>query len=138
MMNTEFNNLYKLFLTQATIIKEAYESGDMLGIQPHIEVMFSNSEELTILTYNEFINKCKVDSEFAKDWYVDVNIKMLSLRDRVDIFNSKMLKEGIRTQIPTVGVDDGFWEECLEEIKHNIPTKLITLTYNNETIESYE
>jgi len=27
-------------------------------------------------------------------------------------------------------------KDCLDE--RNIPTKLITLTYNNETIESYE
>ena len=59
---------YKRFLTEATLIKEGYESGDILGTQPHIDVMFSNLEELTILTQEEFINKIKTDDEFAKKW----------------------------------------------------------------------
>jgi thymidylate synthase len=59
---------YKKFLTEATSIKEGYESGDILGSQPHIEEMFSNSDELTILTKEEFINKIKTDETFAKHW----------------------------------------------------------------------
>ena len=59
---------YKKFLTEATSIKEGYESGDILGSQPHIEEMFSNSDELTILTKEEFTNKIKTDDEFAKKW----------------------------------------------------------------------
>lgn len=59
---------YKQFFTEATLIKEGYESGDILGSQPHIDVMFSNPEELTILTQEEFINKIKTDDEFAKKW----------------------------------------------------------------------
>ena len=49
--------MYKKFLKEATDIKEAYESGDMLGSQPHIEEMFSNPDELIILTEKEFNNK---------------------------------------------------------------------------------
>jgi thymidylate synthase len=59
---------YKKFLTEATSIKEGYESGDILGSQPHIEEMFSNSDELTILTKEEFINKIKTNNGFAKQW----------------------------------------------------------------------
>ena len=51
------NKMYKKFLKEATEIKEAYESGDMLGSQPHIEEMFSNPDELIILTEKEFNNK---------------------------------------------------------------------------------
>ena len=51
------NKMYKKFLKEATDIKEAYESGDMLGSQPHIEEMFSNPDELIILTEKEFNNK---------------------------------------------------------------------------------
>ena len=59
---------YKRFLTEATSIKEGYLSGDILGSQPHIEAMFSNPEELTILSKEEFINKIKTDNEFAEEW----------------------------------------------------------------------
>jgi thymidylate synthase len=67
-MDNQFKILYNLFHTQATIVKEAYESGDILGIQPHIEVMFSNPDDLTPLTQEEFIERIKTDDEFAEEW----------------------------------------------------------------------
>jgi hypothetical protein len=85
-----------------------------------------------------FINKCKTDSEFSERWGLRIEERELSLRERVDIFNLKMIKEGIRTQIATVGVDENYWKESLEQTKHDIPAKLITITYNDKTIESYE
>jgi thymidylate synthase len=59
---------YKRFSTEATLIKEGYESGDILGSQPHIDKMFSDPEKLIILSKEEFINKIKTDDEFAKEW----------------------------------------------------------------------
>jgi len=59
------NDNYKNFLEEAIYIKEAYESGDLLGSQPHIEEMFSNPEELIILTEEEFNNKPK---KFRNKW----------------------------------------------------------------------
>jgi hypothetical protein len=49
-----------------------------------------------------------------------------------------MKNEGLRTQIAIVGVDENYWKSSLEKTEHNIPTKLIILSYNNKTIESYE
>ena len=49
--------MYNKFLKEATEIKEAYESGDMLGSQLQIEEMFSNPDELIILTEEEFNKK---------------------------------------------------------------------------------
>lgn len=48
---------FKKYLEEVTEIKEAYESGDLLGTQPHLEEMFSNPNELIILTEEEFNNK---------------------------------------------------------------------------------
>jgi len=59
---------YKNFYKKSLEIKLAYESGDLLGSQPHIEAMFSNSNELIILSKEEFIEKIKTDDEFAKKW----------------------------------------------------------------------
>ena len=56
---------YKKYLEKVTEIKEAYESGDLLGSQPHIEEMFSNPAELIILTEEEFNNKPK---SFKNKW----------------------------------------------------------------------
>lgn len=57
------NDNYKNFLEEAISIKEAYECGDILGSQPHIEEMFSNPDNLVILTEEEFNNK---DNKFKK------------------------------------------------------------------------
>ena len=57
---------YKNFYKKSLEIKLAYESGDLLGSQPHIDAMFSNPNELIILSEEEFINKIKTDDEFAR------------------------------------------------------------------------
>jgi thymidylate synthase len=57
---------YKNFYQKSLEIKLAYESGDLLGSQPHIDAVFSNSNELIILSEEEFINKIKTDDGFAR------------------------------------------------------------------------
>ena len=89
-------------------------------------------------TKDTFVYRSKTDTEFSEKWGLTIEERDLSDKERVDIFNLKMIKEGIRTQIPTVGVDESYWKESLEKTKHNIPIKLITITYNDKTIESYE
>lgn len=59
------NNTYRNFLEEVISIKEAYESGDLLGSQPHIEEMFSNPDELIILTEEEFNSK---NDKFKNRW----------------------------------------------------------------------
>ena len=87
-----------------------------------------------ILTKGGFISKCKTNPEFSEKWGLKIEERELSVKERVDIFNSKMIKEGIRTQIATVGVDENYWKESLEQTKHDILTKLITITYNDKKI----
>ena len=84
----------------------------------------------------EFIDKIKTNKEFSERWGLKIEERELILKERVDIFNLKMIKEGIRTQIATVDVNEEYWRSNLNEI--DIPTKVITVTYNNETIEIYE
>jgi hypothetical protein len=100
--------------------------------------VFKDDPNYILLSKEEFINKCKTDTEFSEKWGLKIEERELSLEERVDIFNLKMIKEGIRTQIATVGVVESYWKKSLEETRHNIPTKLITITYNDKTIESYE
>ena len=71
-------------------------------------------------TVEEFINKCKTDSEFSEKWGLKIEERELSDKERVAIF-----MENKRTN-------------KFEDNNCDIPTKLITLTYNKETIESYE
>ena len=129
---------------QQELLYEAYENYKSTILEKEIKksafelTVQSMSGKTFILPQEEFINKCKTDKEFSERWGLKIEERELSLEERVDIFNLKMIKEGIRTQIPTVGVDESYWKESLEETKHNIPTKLITITYNDKTIESYE
>jgi thymidylate synthase len=61
----------------------------------------------------------------------------LSLEERVDYFNSKMIKEGIRTQIATVGVDESYLKKALEETNHNIPIRAISLMWNQRSVDTF-
>jgi len=102
------------------IIDEVYEKYH----QENKHVMY-----LTFLLKEEFINKCKTDPEFSEKWGFKIEERELSLEER------KKLYEGEFT--PGIEVTNDHWLNS-KLITRNIPTKLITLTYNNEKIESYE
>ena len=59
---------YKSYLKEVNELIDGYMCGDIMGMQSHIEKMFSNPDDLTPLTQEEFINKIKTDDEFAKKW----------------------------------------------------------------------
>ena len=76
----------------------------------------------------EFINKCKTDPEFSEKWGLKIEERELSLEERETLL---------------LEIDDTFRTSTTQEVKlvldeYNIPTRLITITYNNKTIESYE
>jgi hypothetical protein len=87
----------------------------------------------------EFINKCKTDTEFSQRWGLKIEEKELSLGERSELFRNTYSKKSVDDFAPS-GME-------IQSIKHqlntrydnaNIPTKLITITYNDKTIESYE
>lgn len=59
---------YKSYLKEVNKLIDGYMCGDILGMQSHIEKMFSNPDDLTPLSQEEFINFIKKDDEFAKKW----------------------------------------------------------------------
>jgi len=86
------------------------------------------------LSQEEFINKIKTDDEFSEKWGLKIEERELSLEERIRMY---ALKEG-----QTYGEFATHWntdEQWLEDLSDTtIPTKLITITYNDKTIESYE
>ena len=76
------------------------------------------------LTQEEFINKCKTDPEFSEKWGLKIEELELSLGERNTI------------QINTNDYSSFYTEEELNAT--NIPTKKITLEYNNEKTYCYE
>jgi hypothetical protein len=73
----------------------------------------------------EFIDKCKTDTEFSEKWGYKIEERELSLDERGDIYETNF--KGLKRNKSNEDFD-----------KINIPTKLITITYNDKTIESYE
>ena len=59
---------FKNYTKEVNEIIDGYKCGDIMGMQPHIEKLFSNSDLLIPLTQEEFINLIKIDDEFAKKW----------------------------------------------------------------------
>jgi hypothetical protein len=108
-----------------------YEPSKTPGI-----VNYSDPLQYRPFTQEEFINKIKTDDEFANKWGLKIEERELSLRERSFIVgsNHNEVSQNIKA---FVGFDeDHTLHKHLDEI--NIPTKIVTLTYNDKTIESYE
>ena len=83
------------------------------------------------LDKEEFINKCKNDKDFSEKWGLKIEQRELSLEERYKIA-LPIWKEKyglLANMMVSTNVDN---------TPYNIPTKLITITYNDKTIESYE
>jgi hypothetical protein len=77
----------------------------------------------------EFIDKCKTDTEFSEKWGLKIEERELSEEEGNEIRDIQYFKNNLHRALK--GSDTKIdWE--------NIPTRLITITYNDKTIESYE
>jgi hypothetical protein len=85
------------------------------------------------LTQNEFINKCKTDLEFSEKWGLKIEERELSLEERYHLWFTNNYETGMERYFDpnkTPNFDDQYYTPT--------PTKLITIKYNDKTIESYE
>jgi hypothetical protein len=112
---------------------KGYLDGCLVEYDGYYEHFTNPSFAYGYRTYNqeEFINKCKTDSEFSEMWGLKIEERKLNLEERVEILRKKEDSVWLNT-----GLVLSVIEPMLEE--YNIPTKLITATYNDKTIESYE
>jgi len=90
-------------------------------------------------TQEEFINKIKTDDEFADKWGLKIEERELSLRERGDIFKIIYPDKSVDDFAPS-GMEVQSLSHQLNTRYNNakIPTRAISITYNNETIEIYE
>jgi len=79
-------------------------------------------------TQQEFINKCKTDTEFSEKWGLKIEERELTPKERIEL-------AGGRIQDKYPALVEMSLRVCDER---DIPTKLITITYNDKTIESYK
>jgi hypothetical protein len=122
------------------IIDDAYKN--YVYKQPYLPIAGNSVGKLgsyknPILSKEQFINRIKPNSEFSKKWGLKIEERELSFEERRDEYIKRNPQE------TNDGVLDYKWigdNLCNSEDydKWNIPTRLITLTYNNETIKSYE
>jgi hypothetical protein len=75
-------------------------------------------------TKPQFEYRCKTDSEFSEKWGLTIEERELSEIDRI---NWAIINRGVTPSAPPKELD-----------RLQIPTKLITITYNDTKIESYE
>jgi hypothetical protein len=115
-MNKEqiIDEVYKNYLNEWTFEKYPND-GSVYSVEP-IKVKEHSKEQ--------FVYRCKTNTEFSERWGLKIEEKELSLEERRKLAN----------------YDSEFVSPMTVESwdRNNIPTKLITLTYNNEKIESYE
>jgi hypothetical protein len=82
------------------------------------------SSQVIPFTKDEFIHHIKTNDGFAKLWGLKIEERELSLEERNNVYKRQ-------------------WEPGVSELSHdrfnslNTPNKLIKITYNDKTIESY-
>ena len=116
-------------MNKEQIIDEVYENFEK-WYNEH-----SGKEDYTgyyVPTKEEFIRLIKTDTEFSERWGLKIEERELDWKKR-----SKLLS---KEQFYEFGFLSPFTDTIINYYlnQKNIPTKLITITYNNETIENYE
>jgi len=76
------------------------------------------------LDEKQFIDKIKTDTFTSELWGLKIEERELSEDERYELCAAQ------KSKMTAISEED--------YIKYNIPTKLITITYNDKTIESYE
>ena len=122
------------------IIDEVYEKYR----QENKKVMY-----LTFLLKEEFINKCKTDNEFSEKWGLKIEERELHSEERKTLYREHCMKNfwALKLHGTTLHYEHcmkDFWDLKITGINEvdyenaNIPTKLISIKYQNETVITYE
>jgi hypothetical protein len=109
---------------QQELLDEVYEN-----YKNKTEIMMGHGFHGILLSQEEFINKCKTDTEFSETWGLKIEERELSEKERIILAGYDYENGG--------GIGWNMVRESVD-MDNSIPTKLITITYNNKTIESYE
>ena len=94
-----------------------------------------------ILTRGEFINKCKTDSEFSKKWGLNIEERELTPKERMNLCEKYWKQHNLFPLLWRVDGGGFMYDEIEKTIDRtcwNIPKRIITTKYQNETIEIYE
>jgi hypothetical protein len=136
-----------------TIIDEVYKSYKTKIIQmieswdvKYQKILNSEAGGCRPYSQDKFIERIKIDLEFSEKWGLKIEERELSLEERLYLVNYDKekftsIQEWINwynnepVEFYYMGINYNK-ETALTDL--DVPTKLITLSYNNETIEVYE
>ena len=133
--------MYNMNNEQQQIIDEVYENYH--NSYPDAEKTFQyegHTIETRKMTKDEFVDMVKTDEEYGRRWGCKIEIKELTRFERCDwlsIYRPDLQKESMKYDATSsMAGAKSIHIEWLGQ--HNIPTKLITITYKEQKIESYE
>jgi hypothetical protein len=99
-----------------------FRTDDLVSLKELDGMDMSTGERKTVYRQYapvEFINKCKTNPEFSETWGLKIEERELTWDESNEYYNNHQ-----SLKVPYLGL--------------KVPTKLITITYNDKTIESYE
>lgn len=124
LLDESYSNYDKEILRQRKLQKKEVERLRSQGKRVRVSL-------IELLTKEEFINKCKTDTEFSERWGLKIEERELTYSERYKIWFTNNFETGMEYY-------EGNVPDFSNEYYEPTPTKLITLTFNNEKIEIYE
>ena len=127
-------NQRKIYKEQQELLESAYNNfiyyPDYKG-KCYADLIGSQAGQLVKCpTQEDFIDKCKTDIKFSEKWGLKIEERDLSFEERHMIWHDDNKKANVSPFM------EKQLSSMLDEI--NIPTKLITMTYNDIKLERYE
>ena len=132
---------------QQELVNEAYikyqnqtmfHTDDLMSLKESDGMNMSTGEKTKVYRQFapvEFINKCKTDKEFSEKWGLTIKERELSLEERFNIRYPGGKFSVFQENYPNTH----FYNDPHSLLDaFNIPTRLITITYHDKTIKSYE
>ena len=124
---------------QQESLDEAYKNWFKKGrteFEEFADPMFMSEDALGEEKFHKISKECfteqiKTDTEFSEKWGLTIEERELSHDERFVIYK-KVCNRDLQPHITGINFKQFHFDE------YNIPTKLITITYNDKTIESYE
>jgi hypothetical protein len=127
-------NQRKLYKEQQELLESAYYNfiyNPYYKAKSFPDFMSSQAGQLVVCpTMEEFVNRCKTDTEFSERWGLKIEERELSFEERHMIWHDDNKKANVSPFM------EKQLSSMLDEI--NIPTKLIIISYNDIKLERYE
>ena len=116
---------------QQELLDEVYENYEKNAVVGNVvdSHYVPATDKWNLYNKEEFISKIKIDDRFAKKWGLKIEERELSEEERIIFAGYDYENRG--------GIGWNMLKESVD-LDNSIPRKLITITYNDKTIESYE